>query len=153
MPATKYDENLIRKLAKVLEETGLSEIEIENEGARVRVARQIGISAATIPAAATAGSAPFAAQTQPAPVIAVNLADHPGALKSPMVGTAYGASAPGAPAFIKLGDKVNKGQTLLIIEAMKVMNPIVAEKPGTVKDIAFKDGQPVEFGEVLVVIE
>jgi acetyl-CoA carboxylase biotin carboxyl carrier protein len=154
MPATKFDEEFIHRLAKVLQDTGLSEIEIENEGSRIRVARQIQISAMTpMPMVGGAAMMPQPANT-PAPAIAAaNPADHPGCVKSPMVGTAYGAPEPGKPAFVKIGDKVNKGQTLLIIEAMKVMNPIPAPNAGTVKEIVFKDGAAIEFGEPLVVIE
>jgi acetyl-CoA carboxylase biotin carboxyl carrier protein len=150
MATNPLDEDLIRRLANLLSETGLSELEIEQDNKRIRVARQINI-AATAPIAATQSAA--AAAPAPAIVSAISAADHPGAIKSPMVGTAYGAAEPGKPPFIKSGDRVAKGQTLLIIEAMKVMNPIVAANAGVVKDILFKDGQPVEFGEALVVIE
>lgn len=153
MSATKFDEEFIHRLAKVLQDTGLSEIELENDGSRIRVARQVQISAmAPMPMISAPQNAPTAANA-PGPAVAANAADHPGCVKSPMVGTAYAAAEPGKPAFIKVGDKVNKGQTLLIIEAMKVMNPIPAPNAGTVKEIVFKDAAAVEFGEPLVVIE
>ncbi len=154
MPATKFDEELIHRLAKVLQDTGLSEIEIENEGTRVRVARQMQISAmAPMPMVGGPAVMPQPANTAAPATAVANAADHPGCVKSPMVGTAYAAAEPGKPPFIKVGDKVNKGQTLLIIEAMKVMNPIPAPNAGTVKEIVFKDAAAVEFGEPLVVIE
>lgn len=158
MPATKFDEDFIHRLAKVLQDTGLSEIEIENEGSRIRVARQIQISAmAPVPMVGNLAMTPQPANIPAAAGItapaAANPADHPGCVKSPMVGTAYAAPEPGKPTFVKIGDKVNKGQTLLIIEAMKVMNPIPAPNAGTIKEIVFKDGAAIEFGEPLVVIE
>ncbi len=148
MSAAKFDEELIRRLASVLTETNLSEIEIEQDNTRIRVARQIGVSVAAPVAAAPTAPAPIAA-----PVSAANAADLPGCVKSPMVGTAYASSEPGAAPFIKIGDRVNKGQTLLIVEAMKVMNPIQAPNAGVIRQILFADGKPVEFGEALVVIE
>jgi len=152
MATNPLDEELIRRLANLLGETGLSELEIEQDNKRIRVARQINI-AAMAPMAAAPQPAATAAPAPAAAVSAISAADHPGAIKSPMVGTAYGAPEPGKPPFIKTGDRVAKGQTLLIIEAMKVMNPITAANAGVVKDILFKDGQPVEFGEALVIIE
>ncbi len=140
----------IRELAQLLNETGLSEIEIEKAGLRIRVARNLTV-AATMPAA-LAGSA--AASGQPgAAASPADVASHPGAVKSPMVGTAYRAPEPGAPVFIEIGTRVSQGQTLLIIEAMKTMNQIPAPRAGTVTQILFENAQPVEFGEPLVVIE
>ena len=145
------DQDLIRELASLLEETGLSEIEIEREGLRVRVARQQAVSAlsAAAPSLASLSSAP--------PPLAKATADdpskHPGCVKSPMVGTAYLASEPGAAPFIDVGTRVAQGQTILIIEAMKTMNHIPAPKAGTVTAILVGNGHPVEFGEPLVIIE
>ena len=146
------DENLIRGLANLLNDTGLSEIEIEQKGLRVRVARQITMAAA-LPAMASAAAiaAPAAAG---GPVVAAKDADsHPGTVRSPMVGTAYRAPEPGAPAFVEVGSVVKQGQTLLIIEAMKTMNHIPAPRPGTVKAVFIENGQPVEYGEPLMIIE
>jgi acetyl-CoA carboxylase biotin carboxyl carrier protein len=142
------DSALIRELALLLDETNLTEIEIERAGLRVRVARNISI-AASVPASPSASAAP-------APVAAAEPADvakHPGAVPSPMVGTAYWASEPGAKPFIEIGTRVAVGQTLLIIEAMKTMNQIPSTRAGTVTQILVEDGQPVEFGEPLVIIE
>jgi len=148
------DGALIRELALLLDETSLTEIEIERAGLRVRVARNVSIAAsvpaATHVAAALPASAPVAAG---APAAAVDMAKHPGAVPSPMVGTAYWASEPGAKPFIEVGTKVSVGQTLLIIEAMKTMNQIPSPRAGTVTQILIEDGQPVEFGEPLVIIE
>jgi acetyl-CoA carboxylase biotin carboxyl carrier protein len=143
------DSALIRELALLLDETSLTEIEIERAGLRVRVARNITI-AASVPANVQPGAALPAAAAPPA---AVDVAKHPGVVPSPMVGTAYWASEPGARPFIEVGSKVSVGQTLLIIEAMKTMNQIPSPRAGTVKQILIEDGQPVEFGEPLVIIE
>jgi acetyl-CoA carboxylase biotin carboxyl carrier protein len=140
----------IRELAALLNETGLSEIEIEKAGLRIRVARNITIAAS---AALPVGGAAAASVVAPAVAVAADPANHPGAIKSPMVGTAYRAPEPGSPSFIEIGTRVAQGQTLLIIEAMKTMNHIPAPKAGTVTQILFENGQPVEFGEPLVVIE
>jgi len=145
------DSALIRELALLLAETNLTEIEIERAGLRVRVARNISI-AASVPTAAiqAAVAAPVAAAVA-AP--AADLAKHPGVVPSPMVGTAYWSPEPGAKPFIEVGAKVSAGQTLLIIEAMKTMNQIPSPRAGTVTQILIEDGQPVEFGEPLVIIE
>jgi acetyl-CoA carboxylase biotin carboxyl carrier protein len=143
------DSALIRELALLLDETNLTEIEIERAGLRVRVARNISI-AATMPASYQPAAAPVAA-AGPAPV--ADIAKHPGVVPSPMVGTAYWASEPGAKPFIEIGATVTAGQTLLIIEAMKTMNQIPSPRAGTVTQILIEDGQPVEFGEPLVIIE
>ena len=143
------DSALIRELALLLDETSLTEIEIERAGLRVRVARNVTIAAA-MPAhvaAAPAGAASAAAAA------GADLANHPGVVPSPMVGTAYWAPEPGAKPFIEVGTKVSAGQTLLIIEAMKTMNQIPSPRAGTVTQILVEDGQPVEFGEPLVIIE
>lgn len=145
------DKDLIRELADLLNETDLTEIEIERKGLRVRVARMLSLSA-TVPTAApaVAPAAPVAA----APADTGQSADnHPGAVPSPMVGTAYRAPEPGAPAFVEVGATVSQGQTIMIVEAMKTMNHIPAPKAGKVTAILVEDGQPVEFGEPLVIIE
>jgi len=145
------DKDLIRELAKLLDETGLTEIEIERAGLRLRVGR--GATAAPL-AAPPAPAAPQAAPpSPPTTAAAADLARHPGAVTSPMVGTAYVAPEPGAPPYVDIGSKVVAGDTLLIIEAMKTMNQIPAPRSGTVTQILIEDGQPVEFGEPLVVIE
>ena len=140
------DGALIRELALLLDETSLTEIEIERAGLRVRVARNVSI-AASLPQNMQP-PAPAPAATAPAEV-----AKHPGLVPSPMVGTAYWASEPGAKPFIEVGAKVSVGQTLVIIEAMKTMNQIPSPRAGTVTQILVEDGQPVEFGEPLVIIE
>lgn len=141
---------LIRDLAAILEETGLSEIEIEKSGLRVRVARMIQMVAAA--PAAQAPAAPKAGG--PAPTVKpVDVSGHPGLVASPMVGTAYVAPSPGEPPFVKVGDMVTEGQTLAIIEAMKTMNQIAAPRAGRVTQIIIRDGQPVEFGEPMMIIE
>ncbi|MBM0169157.1 acetyl-CoA carboxylase biotin carboxyl carrier protein [Altererythrobacter sp. C41] len=146
------DTGLVRELAELLAETGLTEIEVEDGDRKVRVSRGGGIAAAPVafaaPAAATAAPAPAAAPGEPAPA----QDDHAGALKSPMVGTAYLAAEPGADPFVKVGDSVKQGDTLLIVEAMKVMNPIAADKSGTIKAILVENAQPVEFDQPLIVI-
>ena len=148
MAKFEIDEDAVRKLAALLEDTGLAEIEYESGGQRVRLARN-GVAAPMSYAAAPAAVAG-------APAAAAPVADdakHPGAVLSPMVGTAYLSSQPGAAPFIKLGDSVAAGQTLLIIEAMKTFNPIRAPKAGKVAKINISDGQPVEFGEPLMIVE
>jgi acetyl-CoA carboxylase biotin carboxyl carrier protein len=143
------DSALIRELALLLDETSLTEIEIERAGLRVRVARNVSI-AASVPASVQ----PAVAVASPvAPAGAADIAKHPGVVPSPMVGTAYWSSEPGAKPFIEIGAKVSVGQTLLIIEAMKTMNQIPSPRAGTVTQILVEDGQPVEFGEPLVIIE
>jgi acetyl-CoA carboxylase biotin carboxyl carrier protein len=143
------DSALIRELALLLDETSLTEIEIERSGLRVRVARNITVAASVPANYQPASPAPAAA----AAVAVADVAKHPGVVPSPMVGTAYWASEPGAKPFIEVGSKVSVGQTLLIIEAMKTMNQIPSTRAGTVTQILVEDGQPVEFGEPLVIIE
>ena len=150
------DHELIRKLAELLSETDLNEIEVEHETLRLRLSRnnavtQVVQAAAPVPAAPVA-AAP-AAVAAPAAAPAADSASSDNALKSPMVGTAYLSPEPGKPPFVAVGDKVKAGQTILIIEAMKTMNQIPADKAGTVKAILIDDAQPVEFGEPLLVIE
>ena len=147
---TGVEQEAIRELANLLNETGLSEIEIEKAGLRIRVARNLTM-AAGMPATHTAASGSAAAA--PVAAAAVEPAVHPGAVKSPMVGTAYRAPEPGSAHFVEIGARVAQGQTLLIIEAMKTMNQIPAPRAGTVTQILFENGQPVEFGEPLMVIE
>jgi acetyl-CoA carboxylase biotin carboxyl carrier protein len=145
------DSALIRELASLLDETSLTEIEIERAGFRLRVARNISVAAAmpaTFHAAAAAPAASAAASAA-----ADDLSKHPGVVPSPMVGTAYRAPEPGAKPFVDVGTKVTVGQTLMIIEAMKTMNQIPSPRAGTVTQILVEDGQPVEFGEPLVIIE
>jgi len=140
------DHALIHELTKLLDETGLTEIEIEHQGQRVRVARTI--------AAAPPPGAPATPQQIAEPAgTPRDLSKHPGVVISPMVGTAYASSEPGAKPFIDIGSKVNEGDTLLIVEAMKTMKQIPAPRAGTVIQILFEDGQPVEFGEPLVIVE
>jgi acetyl-CoA carboxylase biotin carboxyl carrier protein len=148
------DQRLIRELATLLDETGLTEIEIERDGMRIRVAREArmtqvvagGLAAVAPPATAPPPLAPTLAAT-------VDPATLPGAVLSPMVGTAYRAAEPGAKPFVDIGSMVKVNETLLIIEAMKTMNQIPAPRAGTVMQILFEDGQPVEFGEPLMIIE
>jgi len=148
------DKDLIRELAGLLEETGLTEIEIEIEGRRIRVARGVNLTT-TLTTTGNGGSVEpqrehrdlkRGAQTE-------DVAVHPGSVTSPMVGTAYRSPEPSAPPFVEVGSRVVAGQTLLIIEAMKTMNQIPSPKAGTVIAILIEDGQPVEYGEPLVVIE
>jgi acetyl-CoA carboxylase biotin carboxyl carrier protein len=139
------DHDLIRELAKLLDETGLSEIEFEQGGMRVRVARQVNGAAITIP--------PRAVDLHPMPEGAADTAKHPGLVTSPMVGTAYLGAAPGARPFVEVGSQVIVGDTLLIVEAMKTMNQIPSPRDGTVTQILIEDGQPVEFGEPLMIVE
>jgi acetyl-CoA carboxylase biotin carboxyl carrier protein len=144
------DSALIRELALLLDETNLTEIEIERAGLRVRVARGGGLAVSMPPGYPSVASASIPAA---ATLEITEIAKHPGVVPSPMVGTAYWASEPGAKPFIEVGSKVSLGQTLLIIEAMKTMNQIPSPRAGTVTRILVEDGQPVEFGEPLVIIE
>jgi len=145
--AMQVDLKLVRQLAELLDETALSEIEVEEGGRKIRVARTMTVSAAAAPVAAPAAVA------APAPAPAAPVGDHPGTVKSPMVGTAYLTPDPDAPPFVAVGGTVKEGDTLLIIEAMKVMNPIIAPRGGKVSQILVGSGQPVEFDQPLVVIE
>lgn len=159
------DAELVRDLAQILSDTGLTEIEIERGELRLRLARTISVTAApqhavqthvmaSAPVTAPVAPPALAAPAAPPPVTApANMADHPGAIPSPMVGTAYLAPEPGAAPFIKVGDSVNAGQTLMVVEAMKTFNPIPAPRSGKVTAILVADGQPVEFGEPLVILE
>ena len=148
MAKFEVNEELVRKLADLLEETGLNEIEYEVNNHRIRVAKNAGVTTVAAPpvavGAVSQGSAAPAGGPEAIPA---------GAITAPMVGTVYVAGEPGAPPFVKVGDEIREGQTLLIIEAMKVMNPLVSPRAGTVKQIMISDGQPVEYGEPLLVIE
>ena len=145
---SSIDQDLIRELAKLLDETNLTEIEIERAGLRVRVGR-----AAAVTHVAPAPIISVAPATSLAMAAPADLAKHPGVVTSPMVGTAYMGAAPGAKPYVDIGSKVAAGETLLIIEAMKTMNQIPAPRAGTVTKILIEDAQPVEFGEPLVIIE
>ncbi len=142
------DQDLIRQLADLLNETGLTEIEVEQNNTRVRIARNLTIAAAVAPPAATTAAPPPQADERPA-----EPANRAGMVASPMVGTAYRAAEPGGRPFVDVGDLVKEGQTVMIIEAMKTMNQIPAPRAGTVKEILVEDAQPVEFGEPLLIIE
>jgi len=154
--APNNDVAFVRDLAEILDRAGLAELEFESDAVAIRLSRVTAPVAAVAPVAA----APFAAATPAAAAvvdnaadIAANPADHPGAVTSPMVGTIYTAPEPDAPAFITEGVSVTAGQTLFIVEAMKVMNPITAPKSGMVVKIFVQNAQPVEFGEALVIVE
>ena len=147
------DTRLVRKLAGILTATGLTEIEVEKGGLRIRVARQAGQTVSVGPAPAYQ-AAPQAAAPAPGAVEAPAAAPVKGdPVKSPMVGTTYLSPQPGAEPFVRIGDKVSAGQTILIVEAMKTMNPISSPRAGTVLAILVTDGQPVEFGEPLLLLE
>lgn len=151
------DKDVIRELAALLKETDLTEIEIEHDDFRVRVSRA-GVSAPTPVFHAAAREAPVAGEPPPAeaPGQQKSLADparHPGCVPSPMVGTVYRAAEPGAKPFVEVGDTVKVGQTILIVEAMKHMNEVAAPHAGKVVEILVEDGQPVEYGEPLMIVE
>lgn len=151
----KIDSDAIKELAKLLDETGLNEIEVADGDKGIRVSKGGGmVVAAGAPAAATYSMPSDPTTPGQASMDSDTVAhSHPGAVTSPMVGTVYLQAEPGAPSFVSKGKTVNAGDTLIIIEAMKVMNPIKAEKSGTVTQVLVEDGQPVEFGDVLMVIE
>jgi acetyl-CoA carboxylase biotin carboxyl carrier protein len=146
---TVVDHDLIRELAELLTETGLTEIEFERDDARIRVAR----NPAPVPAAAPVHLPVTHLEKPHPPAAADDPASHPGVVLSPMVGTAYASSEPGGRPYIDVGEKVREGQTVLIVEAMKTMNQIPAPRSGTVTAILVEDGQPVEYGEPLMIIE
>ena len=153
----EIDAALVRQLAEILNETDLTEVEVERGELRIRVAREVTMTAAApiqyaaapAPVAAPAAAAPASMPSDPATIVSRKGEE----VKSPMVGTAYLQPSPEAPQFVKPGDKVKKGQTLLIVEAMKTMNPIQAPRDGVVSEILVGDAQPVEFGEALVLLE
>lgn len=155
----EIDAGLVRQLADILNDTSLTEIEVERGELRIRVAREIVAApvmqyaaapqAAPVAAAAPAAAAPASMPSDPATIVAKSGEE----VKSPMVGTAYLQASPEAPPFIKVGDAVKKGQTLLIVEAMKTMNPIQSPRDGVVAEVLVGDAQPVEYGEALVLLE
>lgn len=147
----RVDTELVKKLADMLDENALSEIEVEDNGRRIVVKRKLAAAAASAPA--PAAHAPAAASAPAAAAPEQNPASHPGAVKSPMVGTVFLAGEPGAPPFVAVGARVSEGDTLLIIEAMKVMNPIAAPRAGVVRQILVQDAQPVEYEQPLAIIE
>lgn len=151
---TGVDPNLVRELAAILGESGLSEIEVEHGELRLRLARTVSIAAAApAPVHVVQAPAAAAAPAPGAPPAIANAAADPGMVPSPMVGTVYLSPEPGAAAFVKVGDTVTAGQTLLVVEAMKTFNPIPAPRAGKVKQILVTDAQPVEFGEPLLILE
>ncbi|MEH6524977.1 MAG: acetyl-CoA carboxylase biotin carboxyl carrier protein [Sneathiella sp.] len=152
MSKLDIDKKAIRELAEIMNETGLGEIEIETDDHRLRVSMSTSVAApAPLVHAAVTAAATMAAVAEPA--APADVSNHPGAVKSPMVGTAYMSPEPTAPAFIQVGDTISEGQTLLIVEAMKTMNPIAAPKGGKVLEILVSDKEPVEFGQPLVIVE
>ncbi|MHA7858364.1 MAG: acetyl-CoA carboxylase biotin carboxyl carrier protein [Henriciella sp.] len=157
---TKLDAGLVRELAAILREADLGEVEVEHEGLRIRVSKATSMTPpapaivqAAPAVAAPAAAAPAAAPAAPAAAASAPAAAPSNATTSPMVGTVYLSPEPGAKAFVNVGDKVKKGDTLMLIEAMKTFNPVTAEAAGTVKEILVDDSQPVEFGEPLIVVE
>jgi acetyl-CoA carboxylase biotin carboxyl carrier protein len=147
----QVDPSLVRNLAELLNETGLTEIEVQSGTQRVRVSR--GATAVAGPAVVTAAPAATAPRAAAIEASEVNFNNHPGAITSPMVGTAYRSPEPDARPFVDVGDSVKVGQTVLIVEAMKTMNAIPATKSGKVTHVLVEDGMPVEFGQPLVVVE
>jgi acetyl-CoA carboxylase biotin carboxyl carrier protein len=147
------DQDLIRQLAALLDETGLNEIEIEHDDTRIRIARSAPSVAVSAPAAAPAPAPAAAPAPKAAAAASTDPANNADAVVSPMVGTVFRAPEPGGKPYVEVGDTVSKGQTLLIIEAMKTMNQIPAPRAGTVARIIVDDGHPVEFGEPLLIIE
>jgi acetyl-CoA carboxylase biotin carboxyl carrier protein len=161
MPTKKtaeFDASFIGEIAQIMADTGLTEVELTKGEDTLRLSKQAAMVAAPMPVAAPAAPAapPAAPAGEPTPSAASsgdNMAEHPGTVTSPMVGTVYLASSPEAAAFVSVGDQVKEGDTLMIIEAMKVMNPLPAPHGGTVKAVLVADAQPVEFGDPLIVIE
>ncbi len=150
-----FKNEVVRQLATILNDTHLTEIEYEVEGCRIRVARQVTLTQPNFNPTAhhTVAPNPIAPSATASETPAAEIAPSGEAVKSPMVGTSYMAATPGSTPFVKMGDRVTKGQTLLIIEAMKVMNQIKAPKDGVVKQIAVKDGDPIEYGQTLIVLD
>ncbi len=146
------DTKLVRELAKILIDTGLTEIEMEKGNLKVRVAQGGGQIVQTVSTATAPAPAPIVNQAIAAPATEADIAAHPGAVTSPMVGTVYTRPSPDADSFVKVGDKVKEGDTIVLIEAMKTFNPITAQKSGKIEEILVEDSQPVEFGEALFVI-
>jgi acetyl-CoA carboxylase biotin carboxyl carrier protein len=160
-PGVEIDTAVVRALADILNDTDLTEIEVERGDLKIRVAREVTVSAAPMAYAPAQMAAPAPAAAAAAPAAPAAMPSDPATLKarageevrSPMVGTVYLQPSPEAPPFVQAGDKVKKGQTLLIVEAMKTMNPIQAPRDGVVSDVLVGDAQPVEFGEPLVLLE
>jgi acetyl-CoA carboxylase biotin carboxyl carrier protein len=152
MSRPTIDDDLVRQLAKLLDETGLTEIEFGEGKWHLRVSKSMTSASTVVPAAAAAAAAAVASERSAANA-ADEAAHHPGAVTSPMVGTVYTAPEPGAAPFVKVGDSVSEGQTLLLIEAMKTMNPIRAPRAGKVSQIFITNAAPVEYGEVLLILE
>lgn len=153
----QVDAGLVRQLAELLDDTRLTEIEVQDGDRRIRVVRNVAIAAPVAPVSLPHAPAP-SAESAAAPATAAAPVDapagsHPGTIKSPMVGTAYLSSAPGVKPFVAVGDQVSAGDTLLIVEAMKVMNPITSPRAGKVAQIVVENGQPVEFDQPLLVVE
>lgn len=146
MANDKFNKELVRELAELLNDTGLTEIEYAQDDWHIRVAKNVTVAAAPVAAAPVAGAAPAEGAID-------DLSNHPGAVTSPMVGVAYLSADPDSPAFVSVGDSVSEGQTLCLIEAMKVFNPIHAPKAGKVSRILVSSGSPVEFGDPLFIIE
>jgi acetyl-CoA carboxylase biotin carboxyl carrier protein len=147
------DQDLIRDLAALLTETDLTEIEVEQDDLRIRVARNVTVAPVHVETSAPAKQVDLEVKSSPAPAQPSDPAKQPGAVSSPMVGTAYLAPEPGAPPYVSIGDSVTKGQTILIVEAMKTMNQIPSPRAGKVIAILVEDSQPVEYGEALMIIE
>ncbi len=156
---TDFDSKLIGQIAEIMAETGLTEVELRQGDSTLRLSKATAMTAVPTAVAAAPAAAPMpAAPAAPAPAAeqpaaAESLAEHPGTVTSPMVGTVYLAPQPDADSFVNVGDRVGEGDTLMIIEAMKVMNPLPSPRAGTVKAILVSDSQPVEFGDPLIIIE
>jgi acetyl-CoA carboxylase biotin carboxyl carrier protein len=151
-PASSSDTRLVRELADVLIETGLTEIEMERGDLKIRVVKQAAVAPAPVYAAPPMSAAPAPAATSTGPPSAAPAESRGDTIKSPMVGTVYLQAQPGSPPFARAGDTVSEGQTILLVEAMKTMNPIVAPRGGTIVEILVGDSQPVEYGEPLAII-
>jgi len=148
----KIDADAVKSLADLFKDTDLSEIEYEIDGCRIKVARNV-MGAAQYQMPLVSAHAPASPPTQEAPAVKSDPANHPGAVKSPMVGTAYSSSQPGSEPYVKVGSKIKQGETVMIVEAMKVMNQIRAHKSGTISEILIQDGTPIEYDDVLMIIE
>jgi acetyl-CoA carboxylase biotin carboxyl carrier protein len=153
MPKLNVDTTLIETLAELLQRTGLTEIEISEGDARIRVAREQSAALVHVPPSPRQASAAPAIPVAAEPGARAPADSHPGAVRAPMVGTVYLTPEPGAPPFVSLGDEIREGQTLLIIEAMKVMNPIRAPRGGRLVQLLVNSGDPVEYGELLMIVE
>ena len=153
--SARSETKLVQELADILDKSGLAELEYETDAVAIRLSRVTGAApvVAPTPVVAAPAAAPASAPAQAEPTAVANLADHQGAVTSPMVGTVYTAPEPGAADFVSEGDMVKAGQTLFIVEAMKVMNPITAPSAGKVTKILVQNAQPIEFGEALAIIE